>query len=86
MSLKSNVEVTIKSNCDWIKVGSTTSRALTASSIILKVGENTTSDKRTGTVTIRSANGKLSETITVTQKTNSIDNSIENFEEENQEW
>ena len=70
----------------WIKLSSTSSRALTTSSIILEVSENTTSEKRIGTVTINHTNGTLTETLTVTQKAKSIDSSIEDFKVENQEW
>jgi hypothetical protein len=86
VTYESNVNVTFKSNCDWIKLSSTSSRALTTSSIILEVSENTTSDKRTGTVTIRHTNGTLTETLTIIQKAKSIDSTIEDFKVENQEW
>ena len=86
VTYESNVNVTFKSNYDWIKLSSTSSRALTTSSIILEVSENTTSNKRIGTVIISNTNGTLYETITVTQKAKSIDSSIENFIEEEQEW
>ena len=86
VTYESNVNVTFNSNYDWIKLSSTSSRALTTSSIILEVSENTTSNKRIGTVIISNTNGTLYETITVTQKAKSIDSSIENFIEEEQEW
>ena len=86
VSYESNVEITITPTCDWIKVGSTTSRALTASNFILEISENTSSNKRIGTVTISNANGTLSETLSVIQKAKPAGGSIEDFEEEEQEW
>lgn len=85
VSFESNVEVTVTADCDWIKVNTTSARSLAATTITLEISENTTTDKRTGHVTI--SNGTLSETLTVTQKGKDATNgSIENFEEENQEW
>ena len=85
VSFESNVEVTVTADCDWIKVHTTTSRSLVATTITLEISENTAADKRTGHVTI--SNGTLSETLSVTQKGKDARNgSIENFEEEKQEW
>lgn len=85
VSFESNVEVTVTADCDWIKVNSTSSRSLVATTTTLEISENTAADKRTGHVTI--SNGTLSETLSVTQKGKDATNgSIENFEEENQEW
>lgn len=85
VSFESNVEVTVTADCDWIKVNTTSARSLAATTITLEISENTTTDKRTGHVTI--SNGTLSEMLTVTQKGKDPTNgSIENFEEENQEW
>ena len=85
VSFESNVEVTVTADCDWIKVNTTSSRSLVATTITLEISENTAANKRTGHVTI--SNGTLSETLSVTQKGKGATNgSIENFEEENQEW
>ena len=79
------MEVTVTADCDWIKVNTTSSRSLVATTITLEISENTAANKRTGHVTI--SNGTLSETLSVTQKGKGATNgSIENFEEENQEW
>ena len=85
VSFESNVEVTVTADCDWIKVNTTSARSLATTTITMEISENTTTDKRTGHVTI--SNGTLSEMLTVTQKGKDPTNgSIENFEEENQEW
>ena len=85
VSFESNVEVTVTADCDWIKVNTTSARSLATTTITMEISENTTTDKRTGHVTI--SNGTLSEMLTVTQKGKDPTNgSIDNFEEENQEW
>lgn len=86
ISFESNIEIKVTSNSDWIKVGTTKSRTLSEYVLTLIISENSTSDKRVGTVTISSLNEVLSETLTITQKSQTNSGSIENFEEEQQEW
>lgn len=83
VAYESNVEVTLTTDCNWIKVTSTSTRSLTTSTIQLEVSENTTTVKRTGKIIF--SNGILSETLTVIQK-GKTSGSIENIEEKKQEW
>jgi hypothetical protein len=81
ISYESNVEVTTTSDCDWLKVNSTNTRAMSESILLVNVSENTTTIPRTGTITISSKDGTLSEMLTITQKGQN-NASVEDFEEE----
>ena len=83
--LESNTGLQFTSNADWIKVDANGFMPSTSSNIILEISENTTSAKRTGTITIRNSSGMLSETLTVAQKVKTS-GTIEDFKEEQQEW
>lgn len=85
VSFDSNIEVNVTSNCNWIEINKINSRALSSSTILLNVSENTTANKRTGIVTISSKDGTLLETLTIVQKGQNS-GSIEDFEEEQEEW
>lgn len=85
ISFESNVEVIATSDCDWIEVNTTTTRSLTDATLLLNVGENIAANKRTGIITISSHDGTLSETLTIIQKGQNS-GSIEDFEEEQEEW
>jgi hypothetical protein len=85
ISYESNVEVTTTSDCDWLKVNSTNTRAMSESILLVNVSENTTTIPRTGTITISSKDGTLSEMLTITQKGQN-NASVEDFEEEQEEW
>lgn len=87
VSYESNVTVTIASNCDWIKIKSVSTRALTSSSFVMEIIENKSYKTRTGTVTISSTDGSLSKNLSITQGAKSTDGSMENIDDEQEkEW
>lgn len=65
-TVSTNVEFTVESSVDWIKQVST--RGLTEKALRFTIEENTSDDKREGTIRLWSQNEKLSQTVTVRQK------------------
>lgn len=63
--VEANVSFDVTPSVDWIHHVET--KALTASTVRLKVDENTTTNAREGTVVIKQRNGSLSHTVTVKQ-------------------
>jgi len=61
-----NVDFEVISNVDWIKHIKT--KALNASSVVLKVSQNQTFVQRTGTVRIKQKNGSLESVISIIQE------------------
>ena len=75
-----NVEFNVSANVSWITLTST--RAYTTSNLVFNVKANDTTNDREGIITITSKDGKMTQTIKVIQlKNNSIDASIEGWEE-----
>ena len=63
--VESNVDFEVKPDVDWIHYVQT--KALSNSTVVLKIDENTTYSSRQGTVEIKQQNGSLKHTITVNQ-------------------
>jgi len=65
IKVESNVPFDVTPNPDWIHY--TQTKALSSSTVCLKIDENTTYSSRQGTVEIKQQNGSLKYTITVSQ-------------------
>lgn len=65
VKVEANVEFEVKSGVEWIQYVST--KALSSSTVVLKVAENKTYKAREGKVVIQQKGGSLSKTITVKQ-------------------
>lgn len=65
IKVESNVSFDVTPNPDWIHY--TQTKALSSSTVCLKIDENTTYNSRQGTVEIKQQNGSLKHTITVSQ-------------------
>ena len=65
VKVESNVSFEVKSGADWIQYVQT--KALSSSTVVLKVAENTTFKAREGKVEIAQKGGSLSHTVTIKQ-------------------
>lgn len=65
IKVEANVSFDVTSNADWIQYVQT--KALSNSTVVLKIDENATYSSRQGTVEIKQQNGALKHTITVNQ-------------------
>ena len=70
VEVKANVEFEVSSQAEWIKYGSTSTKALTPSQITLRVNANETYDDREGKVIVKQKGGNLTGTITIRQDEN----------------
>lgn len=80
-----NVEFDVSIDVDWINKANT--RVFTTETLLFNVDENKTNDNREGTIKFTSKDGAISQVMKVYQaKKEQNSGSIEDFEEEQEEW